>query len=239
MTDIFHEIEEDLRRERLRKLWDRFGGLIIAAIVLVVVGAAGWSGYTYWRHQQAVAASAAFQSAVGLFDAGKFAEAETAFSAVAKDGPAGYRSLALFRGAAAAAARDKAAGIAAFDAIAADTRLPALVRELAQLRAALILVDTAGLADVKQRVAAIAAGTGPLRNAAREALALAELKAGDLAAANKTATEITSDSETPPGVRSRAELIRRLTAGAGSEPAAPESAAPTPAAPAPGGAATQ
>ncbi|MFG1319118.1 tetratricopeptide repeat protein [Xanthobacter autotrophicus] len=235
MTDIFHEIEEDLRRERLRKLWDRFGGLIIAAIVLVIVGAGGWSGYKYWRHQQAVAASTAFQSAVSLFDAGKFAEAETAFSAVAKDGPTGYRSLALFRGAAAAAARDKAAGVAAFDAIAADASLPALVRELAQLRAALILVDTSSLADVKQRVAAIAAGTGPLRNSAREALALAELKAGDAAAANKTATDITSDSETPPGVRSRAELIRRLTAGA--EPAAPESAAPTPAAP--GGAATQ
>ncbi|MCG5234468.1 tetratricopeptide repeat protein [Xanthobacter oligotrophicus] len=235
MTDIFHEIEEDLRRERLRKLWDRFGGLIIAAIVLVVVGAAGWSGYRYWRHQQAVTASAAFQSAISLFDAGKFPEAEAAFAAVAKDGPAGYRSLALFRGAAAAAARDKAAGVAAFDAIAADAGLPTLVRDLAQLRAALILVDTAGLAEVKQRVAAVAAGTGPLRNAAREALALAELKAGDAAAANKTATEITSDSETPPGVRSRAELIRRLTAGA--EPAAPESAAPAPAAP--GGAATQ
>ena len=139
--------------------------------------------------------------------------------------------------AAAAAARDKAAGVAAFDAIAADASLPALVRELAQLRAALILVDTSSLADVKQRVAAIAAGTGPLRNSAREALALAELKAGDAAAANKTATDITSDSETPPGVRSRAELIRRLTAGTGSEPAAPESAAPTPAAP--GGAAIQ
>lgn len=238
MTDIFHEIEEDLRRERLRKLWDRFGGLIIAAIVLVVVGAAGWSGYKYWRHQQAVTASAAFQSAVGLFDAGKFPEAETAFGALAKDGPAGYRALALFRGAAAAAARDKAAGVAAFDAIAADAGLPALVRELAQLRAALILVDTAGLAEVKQRVAAIAAGTGPLRNAAREALALAELKAGDLAAANRTATDITSDSETPPGVRSRAELIRRLTAGAAPAPdAAPDAAAPAPAAP--GGAATQ
>ncbi|MET3353802.1 UNVERIFIED_ORG: hypothetical protein ABID33_001703 [Xanthobacter viscosus] len=237
MTDIFHEIEEDLRRERLRKLWDRFGGLIIAAIVLVVVGAGGWSGYKYWRHQQAVAASTAFQSAVSLFDEGKMQEAETAFGALAKDGPAGYRTLALFRGAAAAAARDKAAGVAAFDAIAADASLPALVRELAQLRAALILVDTSSLADVKQRVAAIAAGTGPLRNSAREALALAELKAGDAAAANKTATDITSDSETPPGVRSRAELIRRLTAGTGSEPAAPESAAPTPAAP--GGAATQ
>lgn len=233
MTDIFHEIEEDLRRDRLRKLWDRFGGLIIAAAVLAIVAAAGWSGYKYWRHQQAVAASAAFQSAITLYDAGKFQDAEAAFGAIAKDGPAGYRTLSLFRGAAAAAARDKAAGVAAFDAIGADGRLPQLVRELALLRAALILADIAGLPEVQQRAGAIAAGTGPLRHSARETLAMAQLKAGDLTAANKTATDMTSDSETPSGVRSRAELIRRLTAGAAPAPEAP------PAAPAAPGTATQ
>jgi len=233
MTDIFHEIEEDLRRDRLRKLWDRFGGLIIAAAVLAIVAAAGWSGYKYWRHQQAVAASEAFRSAITLYDAGKFPEAEAAFSAIAKDGPAGYRTLALFRAAAAAAARDKAAGVAAFDAIGADGRLPQLVRELALLRAALILADIAGLPQVQQRVGVIASGTGPLRHSAREVLAMAQLKAGDLAAANKTATDMTSDGETPSGVRSRAELIRRLTAGAAPAPEVP------PAAPAAQGTATQ
>ncbi|MCL8380766.1 MULTISPECIES: tetratricopeptide repeat protein [Xanthobacter] len=214
MTDIFHEIEEDLRRDRLRKLWDRFGGVIIAACVLVILAAAGWSGYQYWRHEQAVKASEAYESAVALFDAGKMQEAEAAFAAIAKSGPAGYRTLALFRAAAAATARDKAAGIAAFDAIAADNSVPPLARDLALVRAALLVVDTAGLPEVKQRIGGIANGTGPLRHSARETLALAELKAGDLAAANKTATDITTDSETPPGVRSRAELIRRLTASA-------------------------
>ncbi|MFG1345733.1 tetratricopeptide repeat protein [Xanthobacter autotrophicus DSM 431] len=235
MTDIFHEIEEDLRRERLRKLWDRFGGLIIGFLVLVVVAAGAWSGYKFWRHQQAVTASVAFAAAAQLAEAGKLQEAEAAFAALAKDAPGGYRTVALFRAAAAAATRDKAAGVAAFDALAADGRLDPLMRQLAQLRAALILVDTASLADVNQRVASIASGTGPLRHSAREVLALAQLKAGDAAAANKTATEITSDAATPPGVRSRAELVRRLTAGA----AAPTADATAPAAPAAGPAATQ
>lgn len=228
MTDIFHEIEEDLRRDRLRRVWDRFGVFFIAAAVLVVAAAGGWSGYKYWRHEQAVAASAAYESAVALFEAGKLPEAEAAFGDIARTGPAGYRTLALFRAAGAAAARDKAAGIAAFDALATDNRLPALARDLALVRAALLLVDTAGLPEVKQRIGGIATGTSPLRHSAREALALAELKAGDLAAANKTATDITSDSETPPGVRSRAELVRRLTAGAATPaPQATPGSAPT------------
>lgn len=236
MTDIFHEIEKDLRRERLRRLWDRFGVFFIGLAALVIAAAAGWSAYAYWRHQQQVTASASFQQAAGLLDAGKHQEAEAAFAVIAKDGPAGYRTLALFRGAAAAAARDKAAGAAAFDAIAADARLPQLLRELAQVRAALILVDAGSLADVRQRVGAVAAGGGPLRHSAREALALAQLKAGDLAGARQTATDMASDGDTPPGVRSRAELIRRLTAtaapAAGAAPTAPAPAAP-------GGTATQ
>ncbi|QRG08576.1 tetratricopeptide repeat protein [Xanthobacter dioxanivorans] len=226
MTDIFHEIEEDLRRERLRKLWDRFGGVIIGLAVLAVVGAGSWSGYQYWRHQQAVSASTAFQAAAKLAEDGKLAEAEAAFNALAKDAPGGYRMVALFRAAGAAAARDKAAGVAAFDAIAADTRLDPLVRDLAQLRAGLILVDTASLADVTRRVGPLAAGTGPLRHSAREVLALAQLKAGDAAAANKTATEVTADAATPPGVRSRAELIRRLTANAAPAVTTPAAGAP-------------
>lgn len=230
MTDIFHEIQEDLRRERMRKLWDRYGIVLIAAVVLAIAGAAAWSGYQYWRQQKAIAASLALDEAVTLNAAGKVAEAEAAFQEIAKTGPDGYRAIALFHAANAAAARDKAAGVAAFDAIAADGRLPALVRDMGQLRAGLILLDTSDLAAVRQRVGDLAAGTGPLRNPAREILALAQMKAGDIAAANKTATEITEDADANAGIRSRAELLRRITAPAATASAAP---AATPDSPAP------
>lgn len=240
MTDIFHEIQEDLRRERMRKLWDRYGIVLIAAIVLAIAGAGAWSGYKYWRQQKAVAASAAMADAAALNAAGKFAEAETAFQELAKSGPEGYRALALFQAANAAAARDTTAGIAAFDAISADGRAPTLVRDMARLRAGLMVLDTSDLAAVKQRVGDLAAGTGPLRNPAREILALAQMKAGDLRAANKTATQITEDADATAGVRSRAELIRRLTAQpvpAPAETPATPVATPAPPSPAPADAA--
>lgn len=211
MTDIFHEIEEDLRRERLRKLWDKYGFIVVGFIALIVLGAAGWSGYQYWRHQQAVSASAAFDQAMTLVEAGNAAEAEAAFNALAGSAPAGYRTIARFKAATLAAQRDPKAGIAAFDAIAGDGAVEPTARDMARLRAGLLLVDTAPLAEVAQRVEGIATGGGALRNSAREVLALAQLKAGDAAAAHKTATAITEDAEAPGGVRSRAELIRRLT----------------------------
>lgn len=220
MTDIFHEIEEDLRRERLRKLWDRFGGYIVALALAIVLGTAGWSAYKYWRHQEAAAASAEFQKAVDLAEAGKPQEAEAAFAAIAKDAPAGYRAISLFRAAVEAAARDPKEGIAAFDAIGANAGLDPLVRDLAKIRAALILVDTAPLAEIATRLDPLAQPGQPLRNSAREILALAQYKAGDLASAHKTATAITEDADASAGVRSRAELIRLLT-NAAVAPVAP------------------
>ncbi|TCT05095.1 tetratricopeptide repeat protein [Aquabacter spiritensis] len=228
MTDIFHEIEDDLRRDRFRRLWDRFGLYLILLAVAVVAAAGAWSGYRYWSLQQAQASGARFEAANALLDEGKTAEAQAALAALAQDGTAGYRVLARFRAAGALAAQDKAASAAAFDALAADTAIGALGREVAQIRAAQILVDTAPLAEIVQRIQPLAEGNGALRHSARALLALAQFKAGDLAAANKTAQWILDDPEVPPGIRNQAQLLRTLTAAA-----VPPAAAPAP------GAATQ
>lgn len=214
MTDIFHEIEEDLRRDRLRRIWDRYGIVFIALVVLVIAGAAGYSGYKWWKLQQDQASGARFEAASQLAAAGKAADAEAAYLALAKDGTAGYQLLARFRAAAEIAPTDKAKAAAAFDAIAADASLSTLARDLARVRAGLLLVDTAPLKDIQGRLQALADSQSALRYSAREILALAQYKAGDLAAANKAAALLLEEPEVPPGVRNRAELIRALTAAA-------------------------
>lgn len=230
MTDIFHEIDEDLRRERFRRLWDRFGIYLIIAVVAVILGTAAFSGYRWWVQKQAQAASVQFEAAVKLADAGKHQEAEAAFTALAKDAPSGYRALARFRAAGELSARDAAAGVAAFDALAADSSLTAIERDLARIRAGLMLVDTGTVDAVKQRVQALADGQSPLRHAARELIALAQYRAGDLPATNATATAIIADPEVPYGVRSRAELLRTLSAPAPVAAAVPAGAPAAPAA---------
>ena len=97
MADIFHEVDEEVRRERLQKLWERYNVLIIAVAVLIVAGIGGWRGYQWWLDKQAAAAGAKFEAAVTLSEAGKHAAAEAAFSKLAAAGaPAGYRTLGAF-----------------------------------------------------------------------------------------------------------------------------------------------
>ena len=66
MSDIFSEVDEEVRRERLKQLWDKYSLLIIAVAVLIVAGIGGWRAYEYWVAQKAAAAGAAFENAVTM-----------------------------------------------------------------------------------------------------------------------------------------------------------------------------
>lgn len=227
MTDIFDEVEEDIRRERMKKLWERWGIYIVAAAVLVVLLVAGWRGWEWYRQRQATAAGARFEAALTLARQDKAAEAIGDLDALAADGPAGYRLLARFRAAGATAAKDPKAAVAAFDALAADGSLSAQMRDLARLRAAMILLGLKDRAGVTSRVQALAAPGNPWRNSAREILALAAWQAGDTAATAKLAGEMVADAQTAPGTRQRATILLDLAAGA---EAAKKSPHPLPAA---------
>src|SRR5262250_1516628 len=88
VADIFHEVDEEVRREQLKKLWDRYSIYLIALAVLVIVGMAAWRGYEYWVAKKAAAAGAQFEAAIALSEEGKQAEAEAAFAKVAAEAPA-------------------------------------------------------------------------------------------------------------------------------------------------------
>lgn len=213
MADIFDEVEDDLRRARFEALWRKYWPVftVFAAVVVLVVG--GWRFYEYRQAQQAAAAGARFEAAMRLSRTDS-AEAEKQFAAIAAEAPSGYRILARFRQATELAARDRQAAVAAFDALAADAAIGPVLQDLARLRAAFLLVDAAPPADLARRLEPLAEPAGAFRHSARELLALSALRAGDRAAAERWLKAIQDDPETPQGVRSRAELMSAVFAGA-------------------------
>ena len=48
MSDIFDEVDEEVRREQFKKLWERYGNLFVALAVLIVAAVGGWRGCEYW-----------------------------------------------------------------------------------------------------------------------------------------------------------------------------------------------
>src|SRR5262245_42167046 len=131
VADIFHEVDEEVRREQLKKLWDRYSIYLIALAVLVVAGMADWRGYEYWVAKKAAAAGAQFEAAIALSEEGKQAEAEAAFSKVAAEAPAGYRVLARMRAASALTQSKPADAVKTYDEISADASFGAIWQDVA------------------------------------------------------------------------------------------------------------
>ena len=215
MSDIFDEVDEEVRREQIKKLWERYGNLVVALALLIVVGVAGWRGYQYWQDKKAAETGAKFTAAALLAEQGKHEEAEKAFAAVAAQGTAGYRVLARLREAAALAARDPKAAVAVYDDIAANSSTSQPLKDFAAVRAATLLLDSAPLAEITRRLEPIAAAGAPFRHSARELLAFAAWKAGDTAAVRKWTALIRSDQETPPQLRQRVEVLISLAGESG------------------------
>jgi hypothetical protein len=210
---IFAEVDEEVRRERLKQLWDRYGGYAVVVAVVVVAAIGGWRGYQWWEARRAAEAGAAFEQAAALMEKDKYAEAEAAFAKVAADAPAGYRILARFREAAAAGHRDPKAAVTIYDAIAVDRAAGPALQDLARLRAALLLADTEPYDALRARLDPLTAADRPFRHTAREVLAFSAWRHNNGEAAKHWIDMIVTDGETPAGTRSRIDMLMALTGG--------------------------
>ncbi|HZD88903.1 MAG TPA: tetratricopeptide repeat protein [Pseudolabrys sp.] len=224
MVDIFNEVDEEVRRERLKRLWERYGIFVIALAVLIVIGIAGWRGYEWWQARRAAAAGTQFEHAVTLSEQGKQQQAEALFDKLAKEAPAGYRTLAKFRAAAGLVKAKPAEAAKAYDQLATDPTVSPTLQDLATVRAAMLQVDTVPFDQLERKLEPVAQPGRPFRATARELLALSAWGHKDYARAQHYIEAIMSDPETSPAMRSRTELLASMIAGtvkpASNKPAA-------------------
>ena len=213
---FFREVNEEIRQDQAKALWDRFGPFILGLAALVVVGTGAFVAWEYWTSSKANAAGDAFSQALTLARDGKNDEALAALKALETDGYGAYPILARMRSATVLADKgDFKGAIEAFDAVAADGSIPMSIRDIARLRAAYLLVDNGTYAEVAQRAEQLSADTNALRASAREALALSAWKEGKASDALKLFEQISNDDQAPQNARQRAGLMAELIRGSG------------------------
>ena len=220
MSDIFREVDEDLRREQIKKLWDRYGAYVLGFAILIVLATAGYRLWEYWQESTAATSGDRFVAALKLSADGKHDEAAAALAEISKDGSGGYPILAGFRSAAEkAAAGDDKGAVAEYDAIAQRAGTPGTIRDMARLRAAYLLVDSASVADLESRIGDLTADTSPWRQMARETLGLAAWRVDDMVAARKYFTAISNDKDAQPDIKGRATFMLSLINAREGQPA--------------------
>ncbi len=215
MSDIFNEIEEDIRKDRAKRMWDRFGKYVIGGAIVLVLGVAGWRGYEAYTTSQSNAAGDRFLDAIALAEDNPSAALD-AFEAIANDGPSGYAALAQFRVATSQHQQgDHEAAMATFRAIAGDGSQDQLVRDLATIRLGYLMLDYGAPADVEGLLLPLSDTTNPYTHSAREIRAFAAMKAGNRDQALALFLELVGDFQSPEPVRSRARVALDVLASDG------------------------
>ncbi|WOF73523.1 tetratricopeptide repeat protein [Parvibaculaceae bacterium PLY_AMNH_Bact1] len=235
MADIFREVEEDIRRDRLQHLWDKYGIYLIGFVVGIIALTSlivGWSSYS---RSAAEDASKAFAAAVAEA-AQEGADASTIFTELADQAPSGYAALSRLRAAGALAeAGEIDQAIAAYDAVAADSSADEILRDLAKVKSGTLLVGRTSYDDLAIRLVPLAGDSEPWRNPAREALGMAAFAEQKYAQAQSFFQSIIGEQTATPGVRDRAHVMLALiaphvpaaqTVPLGASESAPEESAP-------------
>ncbi len=225
--NIFREIDEELRSDRMRALWRRFAPFVIGGAVAIVVLVAANEGWTWYTKSQSSQSSQELYAALDTAERGDLAAAQTQLEQLIADGSGGYPVLAEFRRAALLAEQgDVPAAVAAYDAL-ANTQSNMRLRELALLLAGNLLVDHGTLAEVEARIATLATDDSQFRRVAREILGLAQYKAGNFAAAEASFQAVLDDPLATSGLRSRMAyyMAQMLSAGTASAPASDDAIA--------------
>jgi hypothetical protein len=208
--DIFREVDEDLRREEIAKLWDKYGvlALIGAACIILAVGA--YKGYGWWENKRATETGTAFHQAIELAGANKNADALTALGALAKTAPGGYRILASLEAAAVHVKEGrKGEAISLYETVAAGPG-DATLKDFARLQAAALRLDDADAKEIASRLEGLNADNNPWRYSARELLGLAAFRSNNLVESEKLFGQILSDPFAPAELRKRAQIMLAL-----------------------------
>ena len=239
---LLREVDEELRRERWEKLWERNGIYLIAAALLVVAVVGGRQIWDWRQASLAAEGGARYEQALAALDAGKSDDAEKALAEIANSNHDGYRSLAELQ----RAGRELKAGnpknaLAIFEALGSGKASDETIRNFARVQAASIRLSDADFTEIKNRLNDLAEGSTPWRVPAREIIGTAAVKAGKFEEARGILMPLLIDANLPDGARKRTELLLSMlaaselnqgTSAAAAPPAANAGPGPTSAQPA-------
>ncbi len=208
MSDIFHEVDEDVRRDRAAEFWHRYHTPIFVLAFLIVAATGAWSYYQDKRLKAAETANAEFMAAVALVDEGKSAEAAAAFDEIAKSGAKGYAGLARIR--AAEARPDKAKALAELSAIGEDPSIDKQMQQIAMLRAALLVLESGDREKLERALGPMMTSDGSFRFSAQEWNGLDALANDDYDEAEHVFEQVLNNADAPQSMRQRASAYKGL-----------------------------
>ncbi|WP_455478625.1 DUF2659 family protein [Bartonella sp. B10] len=205
------EVNAEFRQEKALAFWRRYGLFVVVAVITFVSVIAIYQIYHHEQIKKAGYVGDMFIKGLNFADKRNFDEAIKQLENVKATNFGGYPFLARLREATLLMEQGNAVkSVEIFDSVAADERAPQILREVAKIRAAYILVDKGTLEDVRKRVGDMADDVSPMRALAREALGLAAYKANKIGDAVSYFQKISAEGILGSKITDRAQIMLEL-----------------------------
>lgn len=186
---FIHEVNEEIRQERMRALWGRYGPIALGITLFLIAVTGIYQIYSSWQAGKADRMGEMLVQAISLKEKGDFQKSFQLLEQLKAEGSYIYPILASMEEANLKQKQgDFRGAVNIFDQIADDARTPKELQSVALLRAVYILIDVGTLEEVKSRVEKLKGTT--MEASGLEALGLTEWKAGLLENAKATFTEV-------------------------------------------------
>ncbi|WP_169728416.1 tetratricopeptide repeat protein [Geminicoccus roseus] len=210
MSDaLIREVQEDLQRDRAIALAKRYGGYVAGLVFLVIAGTAAYIGWQNWQASVRADESSRLFAALSKLDDGEAAAAQADFQALAADSSDGVAAIARFQ-AAQAALRENEADEAtqSLEQVASGSVDDAILKEAALIGVIGRRLDSGDPAALIAELQPLAGADRPFRHQARELLALAQVRGGNIEDAKATLDDAIKDPSLPAGARMRLSEYR-------------------------------
>ncbi len=205
MADIFTEVDEDIKREKLEKLWKKFAPFIIGAAVIFIGGMGGrvyWQGY---QEEQRIAESDRYQAALLEITSGREGQALSDLQAIAADSKHGYDLLSQLQSASLLIQAGRVdESLSVYDSISSNSDFDQRYRDYAALLAGMVVLDQARYDEARVRLEPLANGNGSWGYSAKELLGLLAMENAEWDAAQTTFIQLSLDAAAPAELQNRA-----------------------------------
>ncbi|MGE5260264.1 MAG: tetratricopeptide repeat protein [Actinomycetota bacterium] len=213
-SEFIREVDEAVRQDQYKKLWDQYGIYALAGALVLVAGVAGYKGWTAWQERKSGEAGAKFTQALTLQEGPDATKAKDIFDQLVKDGPEGYRTLSRFQLASSESqGSDTDKAVADYDALANDPSVDDILRGYATIQAATLRLEKADYAEMDKRLKGLIDSNSAWSLSARELLGLSAYRTNDMRTAEKQFSDLLADQSTPPNLRERADMMLALIVG--------------------------
>ena len=204
MDDIFKEVDEELREERLTKIWKRIGPYVVGILSGAIIITSAVIGYREYDETQRQNWGVQFAEAMNLSEEGNWQESLDLFDTLTEKTNLGYKTLSLFQAASLYAKNDnKEKALEIYQSLESEA-LDENFQDLATLMLIYLQFDNADPEILEKRIEKLASKGNPWYYNAVELKGFLFAKQKNKEKQIEIFNILSKDNKAPEGVRTRA-----------------------------------